>query len=114
MGTAVPDGPSAWRTTSVSFLAGTGRPRDSFRTRPGGWEGSLLPSQGATDRGQRRLRVTGAPCARMPPPSFLPQVAEELDAVRTDPERGGGVGVPRTVRRKWQVIPGRWNQEMSP
>jgi hypothetical protein len=31
--------------------------------------------------------------------------------VLTDPERGGGVGVPRTVRRKWRVIRGRWNQE---
>jgi hypothetical protein len=44
----------------------------------------------------------------------LPQAAGDLDAILTDPDRGGGVGVPRTVRRKWQVIRGRWNKEMSP
>jgi DNA-directed RNA polymerase specialized sigma24 family protein len=69
-----------------------------------------------------------------PSPAFAAQVAEEcrrlLDRLG-DPElRSIALGkmegytteevaaklgcVPRTVRRKWQVIPGRWNQEMSP
>jgi hypothetical protein len=50
----------------------------------------------------------------MPSLSFWPQAAEELDAIMTDPERGGGVGVPGTVRRQWRVSRGRWNQELSP
>jgi hypothetical protein len=34
--------------------------------------------------------------------------------VLTDPERGGGVGVPRTVERPRRVSRGRWNPEVSP
>src|SRR5271157_2036861 len=42
-----------------------------------------------TITGNRRILVIGSQCASLPPLSFLPQAAEDLHAVMTDPEVGG-------------------------
>jgi hypothetical protein len=77
MVTAMPGGRSAWQTTSISAC----RPRSS--------EGLVLDATGRL--GGKPAPEPGGHRQGPTPPSFLPQAAEDLDAVLTDPDRGGAL-----------------------